>query len=65
MSILVRDIRVPVDEKDHGAYIRRSLEKALGLENGGLPTVVFHRKSLDARNKQKIHYKYQVILKTE
>ena len=63
MPIVVRNIRLRLDESEEA--LLPAVAKRLQVPVGAIRTYAVVRRSLDARNKEDIHFSYQVELDLE
>lgn len=69
MTVLIRELKVPISESQDAGDLLAHLSKALGRaipfdEVSGKSKLSVHKRSLDARKKSNIHYVYQLRLET-
>src|SRR6478736_4074126 len=60
MSLVVKQLSVPVASGDPDAQLRPLLAQELGIPEGDITALRILKKSLDARKKSRIVYHYQL-----
>lgn len=64
MALLVRDIKIPVEETKQEGYLIRAVAQKLDVDPDVITSLEVKKKSLDARNKRRIHYNFQLFVET-
>jgi uncharacterized FAD-dependent dehydrogenase len=64
MTVLIRELKVPISESQEPGDLLAHLSKALGrtIDEAAGSKLSVHKRSLDARKKSNIHYVYQLRL---
>ena len=60
MSLVFRELQIPVEEPQTTEYLTRALGEKVGIPGDGISKISIQKRSLDARKKSAIHYVYQL-----
>ena len=62
MGILLKNLSVPVTDRDPDSHIRRCIKEQFGIDSSEIQGFKIVKKSLDARRKRQIVYRYRLEL---